>query len=85
MAKHGMVKLDALVSKGFTGSGKKKFIKAGGTQFPSITKEAGGQKIAAGKRGGAKQPTDCGVSHETGYRDRSSPSYKASPGKIKSL
>jgi len=41
MAKHGMVKLDALVSKGFTGSGKKKFIKAGGTQFPSITKDSG--------------------------------------------
>lgn len=82
MAKHEYVNLDALVSKDFTGSEKKKFIHKGKSQFKDETRGVAGHKIAEGRRGGAKNQTDGGVPRKTGYRNRGEPAYKPSPGNI---
>lgn len=84
MPKHNYssLPLDGLVSKGFTGSGKKKFIHPGKKVFKDEATGVAGAKIAEGRRGGAKKQSDGGVPRETGYRNRKGPEYKAAPGAI---
>ena len=86
MSKHSYPReapaLDKLTSKGFTGSGKKKFIKQGKAQFADQATGVAGASVAAGRRGGAKSQSDGGVSRETGYRSRTAPSYQETPAGV---
>lgn len=70
-------------SSSFSGPGhsdKAKFIKQAKGTFKDQAKETAGRKIAEGRRGAGKNPTNGGVSQKAGYRTRSEPGYVPSPG-----